>query len=49
MRALKTRALSCLITAALLLTLLPGAVTAAGKTIYTDKSYTGASDGSITR
>ena len=49
MRALKTRALSCLITAALLLTLLPGAVSAAGKTIYTDKSYTGVSDGSAGR
>ena len=49
MRALKTRALSCLVTAALLLTLLPGAVSAAGKTIYTDKSYTGVSDGSISK
>ena len=49
MRALKTRALSCLVTAALLLTLLPGAVSAAGKTIYTDKSYTGVSDGSAGR
>lgn len=49
MRALKTRALSCLITAALLLTLLPSAVSAVGKTIYTDKSYTGASDGSISK
>lgn len=49
MRALKTRALSCLVTAALLLTLLPGAVTAAGKTIYTDKSYKGVSDGSAGR
>ena len=49
MRALKTRALSCLITAALLLTLLPGVVSAAGKTIYTDKSYTGVSDGSISK
>ena len=49
MRALKTRALSCLITAALLLTLLPGAVSAAGKTIYTNMSYTGVSDGSISK
>ena len=49
MRALKTRALSCLITAALLLTLLPSVVSAAGKTIYTDKSYTGVSDGSISK
>ena len=49
MRVLKTRALSCLITAALLLTLLPGAVSAAGKTIYTNMSYTGVSDGSISK
>ena len=49
MRALKTRALSCLITAALLLTLLPGAVSAAGKTIYTNMSYKGVSDGSISK
>lgn len=49
MRALKTRALSCLITAALLLTLLPGAVSAAGKPIYTNTSYTGVSDGSISK
>ena len=49
MRALKTRALSCFITAALLLTLLPGAVSAAGKTIYTNMSYTGVSDGSISK
>ena len=49
MRALKTRALSCLITAALLLTLLPGVVSAAGKTIYTNMSYTGVSDGSISK
>ena len=49
MRALKTRALSYLVTAALLLTLLPSVVSAAGKTIYTDKSYTGVSDGSISK
>lgn len=49
MRALKTRALSCLVTAALLLTLLPSVVSAAGKTIYTNMSYTGVSDGSARR
>ena len=49
MRTLKTRILSWLLTAALLLALLPGAVFAARRTIYTNMDYKGASDGSASK
>lgn len=49
MRTLKTRILSWLLTAALLLVLLPGAVFAAGNVIYTNMNYKGASDGSASK
>ena len=49
MRKLKTRTLSWLLTAALLLTLLPGMASAAGNTIYTNMNYKGAGDGSASK
>ena len=49
MRVLKTRALSCLITAALLLAMLSGMASAVGNTIYTKMGHQGASDGSASK
>lgn len=49
MRVLKTRALSCLVTAALLLAMLSGMASAVGNTIYTKMGHQGASDGSASK